>query len=371
MDFENLQHIIEKYIEKFDEINNDKNREYYKWEAVKHFQDHFDINAPNFAAMFKNATKETYNLINDRSGQPTEAIVRLAERPELTETVRQMFKDLYADDGGDLDKRQKKIWGFINKCTELLDVHEKGKWKYKQEERDVMFYLVLQYPAQNYMYKATEVKKFLEAVNYVDDIGSGARFSLRKYYKFCDELLKKVKENQDLIALHKSRATQNMWMADDEHILVFEIIYCALTYGLYYNAPNKWKKEAGNKNKEKAQQERERQQIKDELTQIEEKRVAVTQKLAEYDGFSIKGLVVQHKTFGEGIVLDHQKNIAVIRFGDVEKKLAVPMSFEKGILKAEDEEAVAIMNELAKLEAETEGYDREKMILNARLDTVK
>ena len=143
MDFENLKHIFNKYIEKFDEINNAEHREYYKWEAVKHFKDHFNIDTPDFATMFKNAVKETYNLIDNSVKQPTGGIIKLAERPELTETIRQMFKDLYADDGGDIDLRQKKIEIFLDKCAVLLNTYEKGKWKYEQEMRAVLFYLVL------------------------------------------------------------------------------------------------------------------------------------------------------------------------------------------------------------------------------------
>ena len=41
------------------EINNKTNEEYYKWEAVKHFQENWDIDASDFASMFKEATKET------------------------------------------------------------------------------------------------------------------------------------------------------------------------------------------------------------------------------------------------------------------------------------------------------------------------
>ena len=66
MNKENLNKLISNYVSNFDYINNDKNREYYKWEAVKHFQEHWDIDAPDFAAMFKESVKETYNLINNR-----------------------------------------------------------------------------------------------------------------------------------------------------------------------------------------------------------------------------------------------------------------------------------------------------------------
>ena len=39
------------------------NEEKYKWEAIKWFQDHWDIDAPDFSAMFSKATEKTYNLL--------------------------------------------------------------------------------------------------------------------------------------------------------------------------------------------------------------------------------------------------------------------------------------------------------------------
>ena len=62
MNRENLDKLISNYIANFDLINNDVNMEYYKWEAVKHFQDHWNIDAPDFAAMFREAIRLTYNL---------------------------------------------------------------------------------------------------------------------------------------------------------------------------------------------------------------------------------------------------------------------------------------------------------------------
>ena len=37
--------------------------EMYKWEAIQHFQQHWDINAENFLDMFMSATDKTYNLL--------------------------------------------------------------------------------------------------------------------------------------------------------------------------------------------------------------------------------------------------------------------------------------------------------------------
>lgn len=61
-----------------------------------------------------------------------------------------MFRDLLADDNGDIDKRQDKIYAFLDKAEELLNIYYKGTWKYTQDMRTVIFYLSFIDPDKNY-----------------------------------------------------------------------------------------------------------------------------------------------------------------------------------------------------------------------------
>lgn len=38
MNNENLNKLLENYIASFDVVNNEEHQEYYKWEAIKHFE---------------------------------------------------------------------------------------------------------------------------------------------------------------------------------------------------------------------------------------------------------------------------------------------------------------------------------------------
>jgi 5-methylcytosine-specific restriction protein B len=44
--------------------------EKYKWEAVKCFQDNWDVNAEDFAGMLKLSLSKTYNLLASRMNYP-------------------------------------------------------------------------------------------------------------------------------------------------------------------------------------------------------------------------------------------------------------------------------------------------------------
>lgn len=76
--------------------------EKYKWEAIKHFQDHWNIDAENFGEMFKTATDKTFNLLASGYAYPRGMIINFAKADDST--VRQMFRDLF-DESRDLAAR--------------------------------------------------------------------------------------------------------------------------------------------------------------------------------------------------------------------------------------------------------------------------
>lgn len=349
MNRDKLSKLISNYIANFDYINNEVNMEYYKWEAVKHFQNHWDIEATDFAAMFKEALRESSNLINNRFVQPTNGILKLAEKPELTEAVRQMFRDLLVDDGGNIDNRQNKIYAFLAKADELINIHFKGSWKYAQDMRTVIFYLCFIDPDNNYMFKATQAKEFMYCIEYGNDFGSGENFSLRKYYEMCDELVSAIKETSELLELHKGRMCDTMWADNDYHILAYDIIYSAIVYNLYDNItivkPTKSKAQT-----HEQQKQQKREELSALLKQVNNDLNSALQERTNYDEFSAKGLEVYHKVFGEGIVVEHNGDLIAIRFGKQVKKFQMPQGFSKGFLRTESTEIMEMFNTMAKLD---------------------
>lgn len=370
MNRENLNKLISNYMSNFDYINNEVNMEYYKWEAVKHFQEHWDIDAPDFAGMFKECVKETYNLINNRIVQPTNGIIKLAERPELTESIRQMFRDLLADDNGDIDKRQDKIYAFLDKADELLNIYYKGTWKYAQDMRTVIFYLSFIDPDKNYMFKATQAKEFMYCIEFGKDFGSGENFSLRKYYEMCDELVAAIKETPELVQLHNDRITDNMWSDDDYHILAYDIIYSGIVYNLYNNITIV--KPTRNKAQTHEQQiQAKRDELNAELERINTELNEVLQERAKYDEFSAKGLVVEHKAFGSGVVIAHNGNLLNIRFGEQEKRFQMPQGFSSGFLKTDSIEIMEMFNEMAVLDAKIASLRSSQSSVKRQLELLK
>ena len=112
--------------------------EIYKWRAVTHFRNSWDINADDFAGMLDESLKRTSNLMLSGQYFPRKMIVWAAEKEK--ETVRNLFKNLF-DLSGDLKER---ITSFQKGIDEIVERHKEGKINNSyQDDRAVMTYLNL------------------------------------------------------------------------------------------------------------------------------------------------------------------------------------------------------------------------------------
>ena len=122
--------------------------ELYKWRAVKHFQDNWDIDAEDFAMMLNDSLKKTGNLLASRNFYPCKMINDYASL--YPEEVRALFRRLY-DEGQDLEKRVESF------KMGIIDVHK--RWDVEGDKKDyhsehvVSTYLWLRYPDKYYIYK--------------------------------------------------------------------------------------------------------------------------------------------------------------------------------------------------------------------------
>lgn len=334
MNMENLELIFKNYIAKFDEMNDAKHNETYKWVAVEHFRKSWDIDASNFAAMFKESISKTDNLINNSKVLPTSGIVRLAKRDP--DAARTLFRNLFRKDDGNLQERQERIDRFVSEANAMLETFETGSTKYLQDRRAAIIYLNLRYPDENYMFKSTEAKKFADCIEYDDSWGSGKYFKLGKYYKMCDNLVKAIEENLELLSTHRAGRKFQKFEDRKHHILAYDIIYCASQYGLYENIVIRPKKSKISKSSTV-------EISQTMMVEFQTQRDALQAELSELDAekgrledVSVKGMTVTHKAFGPGLVLEHDGPYLVVKFEKGDKKFVLPDAFSDGYLVTED-----------------------------------
>ena len=86
-----LEQMLEAYRRDFTPQHWDAEK--YKWKAVKHFQDHWDLNARDFPEMLKFSLSRTGNLLAGMKRYPARMIVHFAKADP--EAVRNMFAKLF------------------------------------------------------------------------------------------------------------------------------------------------------------------------------------------------------------------------------------------------------------------------------------
>ena len=75
-----LKDVLAQYKQNF--VSKQWGEEKYKWEAVKWFQDNWDVNASDFAEMLDRSLDKTYNLLASANNFPKGMIIVLQNLPQ-------------------------------------------------------------------------------------------------------------------------------------------------------------------------------------------------------------------------------------------------------------------------------------------------
>ncbi len=199
-----LQPILAGYKEYFPSHWED---EKYKWEAIKHFQDHWNIDAENFGEMFKQATDKTCNLLASGYAYPRGMITNFAKADD--EATRAMFRELF-DESADLAAR---VEAFRNAAENLRAKYDDGTWRnHYQNTNAISTYLWLRYPDKYYIYKyelyrtaATEL-----STDYMPK-RNGSVDSLIGGYQMYDEICEAVAADEGIKAMIEEALTPSCY----------------------------------------------------------------------------------------------------------------------------------------------------------------
>lgn len=374
MNKKNLSLVFEQYIENFDYIiEPDTQNETYKWKAVQQFQKEWNVDAEDFADMFKKAMSQKSNLLDNSAVYPNSGILSILTKEGETEYIRQCFAELFEKDNGDLDVRQTRLETFIERINKKIDEYAIGSRCY-QTMNSAICYLNFMYPKENYFYKASEAKDWANCIEFAEDFGSGENFSLKKYYKMCHELLEEIKKNEELVKVHMSRfkKVEGHYKIEDEfkvldNILVYDIIYCAHTYNFYSKAVI-----ATTSTKERIRRAELNQKCEAIALKIAEAEARCSEILAENsDNMDLIGKVVRHKMFKEGTVVSQTDEFLEISFPSGVKKLQFPFVLVKGFLKFDDDDVMAFAIRKDELNSEYQKLQKTIEELTRELEKTK
>ena len=174
--------------------------EKFKWQAIKGFQDNWDIEAIDFCTMLKNSLDKTFNLLASTHYFPGKMIKEFAQKE--SETVRQMFMDLF-DESKDLYGR---MVSFKAQSKQLVNKYwNPGKSDF-QTENTITTYLWLRYPDKYYIYKFEEAKSLSKELktSYVFKAGDYQN-NVENFIRLYDELSKELCKDEELKQIVQSK----------------------------------------------------------------------------------------------------------------------------------------------------------------------
>ncbi|MGX6443567.1 AAA family ATPase [Neobacillus sp. K501] len=217
IDLEKIKAVLVDY--KRDFVSKQWVNERYKWEAVKHFQDHWDIKAPNFAEMFMKATDKTFNLLASMNNFPRGMIQQFASvDPEAT---RAMFINLF-DETKDFAERVEK---FQSDAELLRSKYDDGTWKqHYQNPNSISTYLWLRYPDTYYIYKYSECRAVAKELDseFVPKKGASSA-NLVGGFKLYNEICEQLAADEELIGLLHSVLTENCYPDENLKTLTIDV----------------------------------------------------------------------------------------------------------------------------------------------------
>ena len=215
-DHSRLEDVLALYKQDF--VDKQWGNERYKWEAVKWFQDNWDINAPDFAEMLARSLDKTFNLLASNNNFPRAMILGFAK--SAPEEVRGLFLTLF-DESKDVFERMNE---FKLQSSMLLEKYGNGAGQHYQYENAISTYLWLRYPDKYYIYKFSEIKTV------ANELGSDYRFkkgaysdNIRNFLKLYDEISVALKDDTDLVNLFQSQLSDTCYPDPELKTLTIDI----------------------------------------------------------------------------------------------------------------------------------------------------
>ena len=203
--------------------------EKYKWIAVKHFQDNWNIDAADFAGMLESSFSLSKNLLSGGMYYAYKMLCLLAQQD--SEKMRSLFKLLYNEEIPLVDRIQHFRFG----CDELLVAFREGAAdrenakNHYQDLRALCVYLSFKYPETYFLYKSRMYRNFKNSVGY-QEISAEKNPEIRKYDNFallCHTVLKEIESDTELQQMQRSLVDNdsNCYKDPALHLLTQTIIY--------------------------------------------------------------------------------------------------------------------------------------------------
>lgn len=213
-----IEDVIKQYKNNFTQQDN---WERYKWIALGHYKKHWNIDAPDFAEMFKEAFSKHTNLLASNMYYPYSTFCDFADYDG--EGARQAFKLLY-DESIPLTERYA---GFKNAVQDFIYKrwgNDSGLNHY-QDLHAVSVYLAFEYPEKYYIYKAKIYNGFKNLVGFKENRSKDRteNWKIVNNNRLCEEIRDVVLRDPELQKMSADRLTEDCYPDKEFYLLAQDI----------------------------------------------------------------------------------------------------------------------------------------------------
>ena len=222
IDSAKLLPILEGYKKYFAEHWGDEYGEKYKWEAIYHFQQYWDVDSDDFENMIRQAMSKTFNLLASGYAYPREMIFNFAKAD--VEATRSMFRNLF-DESRDLAER---IDEFKASSEAIRLKYDDGTWhNHYQNTNAISTYLWLRYPNKYYIYKYELYRAAAKELSsdYIPK-KNGSTETLIGGFKMYDEIREAIKADTEITSMVRNAITEQCYPDP-------EMITTTIDFGFY------------------------------------------------------------------------------------------------------------------------------------------
>ncbi len=195
------------------------NEEKYKWEAIWHFQNYWEISAANFTEMFSLSTEKAANLLDFGNHFPRKMMIAYAK--QNPEKVRNLFIHLY-DETKEIKER---VLQFQSEIKSLYNQYSAGLHHY-QHLMAVSVYLWLRYPDQYYIFKysicRTAAKELQSA--FIPKRGDIVE-NLKGNHTLLDKIARGIAADTELVQLFQKVRTEKIYPDKFFHTAAYDVAY--------------------------------------------------------------------------------------------------------------------------------------------------
>lgn len=202
MQLKKLQEYISQYKRQLERQPDERNL--YKWESLRIFQENWDIDAPDFAAMYNRSLQnsQTRRLWSRENFAPKEMLLKfIAMQPDF---VRSMFRDLFNEE----KEVENRVDRFVFYCDELLKEYKEQYPRsiennhYHGNYGLISLYLAFQYPE---LYAPYDFHLFQQVLLKLSAKNIPPTHDVGRHFKVMRTIYQFLMKEEGLLEIHQQR----------------------------------------------------------------------------------------------------------------------------------------------------------------------